>query len=150
MCNTEEQTMQTIGQFIEANQIEMTAKRIPGRRDVPRSTWGAGARHFVCEIKRVGFGPRDSMIVYFSQGSAHKKPPTRADVLDCLASDIASIDQLSLEDWADELGYTCGDCGQLTHDARRIYQAIEEQKNDLLKLLDQEGLEELLWNTERE
>jgi len=141
--------MKQIEQFIQEAQLEMTAKQIPGRNDIPRDTWSKGARHFVCEIKRVGFGARDPMIVFFSQGSAHTKPPTLADVLDCLASDVSSIDGQPFEGWADDMGYKCAECGQYTRDAAKTYHMIEEQAHDLKALLDDAAYAELLWNVER-
>ena len=141
--------MKTIEQFIEESQLEMKAKSIPGRKDIPNDSWSKNARHFVCQIDRVGFGHRDPMIVYFSQGSAHKKPPTLSDVLDCLAADCASIDCRAFDEWSNEMGYTCQECEQPTKNAERIYFTIEEQADDLRRLLDVEKYNELLWDVER-
>jgi len=50
-----------------------------------RTDFGPGARHWECELSRQG----RTMRFEYSQGSAHKKPPTLSDVIECLRSDAS-------------------------------------------------------------
>lgn len=86
------------------------------------------------------------MNLVFSMGSGHHgKVPGLADVLDCLASDAATIDNAqSFEDWAAGLG--------LNEDSRKAeatFKACEEQAAQLKDLLSHEAYETLLYETER-
>jgi len=150
---------QTAEQFITARHLTMTAARIPERKDIPSDTWSKDARHWKCTV-RVSIPiaeimPGDNvhhntpMVVYYSQGSAHTENPTLADVLDCLASDVSGIDGQSFEAWASDYGYTCVTCGQPTKGAERIFHKIEEQRDDLTKLIGADALEVLLYEVER-
>lgn len=61
--------------------FKLTCRRTNTR---PEShNWPADARHWLCRLER----NRQVMKFPYTQGSAHKEPPTLADVLDCLRSD---------------------------------------------------------------
>src|SRR3990167_8432953 len=87
-------------QFIARNRVRMSAEWAdsnPNMADMP-----GGSSHWKCKIKA---GKR-SMTVYFSQGPAHSREPTAADLLDCLASDASTIDNArGFEEFCSELGY---------------------------------------------
>jgi hypothetical protein len=95
----------TLSQFIQGaadigRPFKFTASRISSRPD-GITDWGVGARHWRITITRDG----RQMRVYFSQGSAHTAPPTLDDVLDCLASDAAGIENArGFDDWCSEYG----------------------------------------------
>lgn len=142
----------TLAQFIEELGITMTTIQIPKRPDVSKDDWHASARHFLCTLYRgghnTGKGPQEAdMQVYFSQGSAHTKPPTAEDVLDCLASDAAGMENArgSFEDWCAEYGYDT--------DSRKAYatfQTVCRQASELKVFLGSViRFETLLWNIER-
>lgn len=57
----------------------------------------------------------------FHQGSAHKAPPTAADVLNCLLSDASSVENTgSFEEWCSDFGYNTD-----SRKAERAYKACE-------------------------
>jgi hypothetical protein len=87
-----------------------------------------------------------SMTVIFSKGVGHNgAPPTADEVLDCLASDAASVDNASsFEDWASDFGYDTD-----SRKALRTYKTCERQAAKLKALLGDEAYEQLLFHTER-
>ena len=86
-----------------------------------------------------------TMAVPFSQGLAHTGEPELDDVLDCLASDAATVDNArSFEDWAGDLGYD-----EDSRRAYRTYEAIQRQAGELRQLLGAEDYETLLYSVER-
>lgn len=63
------------------------------------------------------------MIGFFSQGAAHKKPPTMADVLDCLRSDAFTLQESrGFYDWCMDTGFDTD-----SRTAERTYQTITAQ-----------------------
>ena len=130
----------TLQQFIAEQQLEMSVfpvKRNP-HMDVQMP------RNFDCTITMVGRGNHEPMTVYFSQGSAHKKNPTLAEVLDCLASEASGVDNArSFEDWASEYGYDTD-----SHKAECTYQICKKQAQELKALLGQDAYNQLLYSTE--
>ena len=86
------------------------------------------------------------MTVPFSQGAAHTMPPTAADVLDCMASDSAEVENAdSFDDWAPEYGYDAD-----SRKAERVYTACVKQADKLEALLGDEDYSALLWDIERD
>lgn len=132
----------TLEQFITEQQLEMSV--LPVTRN-PHMCGEQLPRNFECTITMVGRGYHEPMTVYFSQGSAHKKSPTLAEVLDCLASDASGVDNArSFEDWASEYGYDTD-----SRKAERTYHICEKQAQDLKALLGQDAYNQLLYSTER-
>lgn len=78
---------------------------------------------------------------YYSAGSAHKElrgdrwhatPPTVADMLGCLSSDVRSlVDGETFEDWASEFGYDTDSAK-----ARKAYDTIAQHAKELESLFD--------------
>lgn len=134
-------TTTNIEQFIERARLSMTCTRIDARPD-RSDDWDASARHFRITITGIG----GSMRVHFSQGSAHTEDPTLADVLDCIASDSAGIENArGFDDWCSEYGYDTD-----SRKAARTFAACERQARALLRVLDsRDDFEALLFNTER-
>ena len=78
----------TLDQFITEQQLVMSVRPIKRNPHMQEQM----PRNFNCTIEFEGRGYHEPLTVYFSQGSAHKKPPTLAEVLDCLASDASGVD----------------------------------------------------------
>lgn len=90
---------------------------------------------------------RSQMTVYFSKGVAHNgAKPDPGEVLDCLASDAAGIDNArSFEDWCGDYGYDT-----VSRKAEKIYKACQRQAQSLKRVLGDSAYETLLFKTERE
>ena len=130
----------TLQQFIAEQQLEMSV--LPVKRNPHMDV--QMPRNFKCTITMVGRGNHEPMTVYFSQGSAHKKNPTLAEVLDCLASEASGVDNArSFEDWASEYGYDLD-----SRKAERTYQICKKQAQELKALLGQDAYNQLLYSTE--
>lgn len=95
--------------------------------------WDDAASHWQVTLTRTHpANPNDTraITVPFHQGSAHTKPPTARDVLQCLLSDTSGLDG-SFEEWAANYGYDT--------DSRKAYatfQVILEQTQKLASFLD--------------
>jgi hypothetical protein len=136
-------TMQSLTAFCEEHGITLQAAH-DGEETAPD-----GWRHdlWTCRLKRKDGHATSSMTVPFKMGQGHKgKPPTLADVLDCLASDSASVEEAeNFHDWAHSLGMNLDSIKD-----REIYQACERQARALKRFLGRELYEELLYATERD
>ena len=131
----------TLDQFIAEHQLEMSIRAVKRNPNMQEQM----PRNFECCITQVGRGNSTEMVVYFSQGSAHKKPPTLAEVLDCLASDASSVDNAyDFEDWASECGYNTD-----SRKAEAIYNVCKRQTQELKDLLGSNAYAQLLYDTER-
>jgi hypothetical protein len=135
----------TIQEFIDKHGIRFSRKTAYSNPNMESSEHMT--RHFRCVIsgpkvdryvrnRMNSFSP--SMVVYFSQGSAHKNAPTCADVLDCLASDSNGLDQ-SFEDWARDLGYS-----EDSLSAFKTYKICNRQSARLKTVLGDTAFDELL------
>ena len=132
----------TLDQFITEQQLVMSVR--PIKRN-PHMQGEQMPRNFECTIEFEGRGYHEPLTVYFSQGSAHTKPPTLAGVLDCLASDASGVDNAqSFEDWASEYGYDTD-----SRKAEKIYNICVQQAQELKALLGQDAYDQLLYETER-
>lgn len=132
----------TLDQFITEQQLVMSVR--PVKRN-PHMQGEKMPRNFECTIEFEGRGYHEPLTVYFSQGSAHKKPPTLADVLDCLASDASGVDNAqSFEEWASEYGYDTD-----SRKAECTYRICEKQAQELKALLGRDAYNQLLYGTER-
>ena len=144
--------MQTIKQFIVEQGLRMdvdTAESNPHMNGMPN-----GSRHYRCTIKQLipetdiygGF----TIEIPFSCGPAIKDAPSLEDVLDCLASDAASVE--NCDDWvafAFEMGMNT-ETEKEFREAESTWYVIEEQAGSLRLLLGDKGYEALLYETERE
>ena len=130
-----------LDQFITEQQLIMSVRPVRRNPHMQEQL----PRNFECTIAFEGRGYHEPLTVYFSQGSAHKKPPTLAEVLDCLASDASGVDNAqSFEDWANEYGYDTD-----SRKAEATYRACEKQAQELKALLGQDAYNQLLYSTER-
>jgi hypothetical protein len=101
----------------------------------------------LAEVQAQGFDQSVTSLV-FSKGSGHNgEAPTVAEVLDCLASDAAGIENArDFEDWCSEYGYDTD-----SRKNARAYRACKRQAIALNRIMGNDGLyERLLFHTERE
>lgn len=130
----------TCKEFIETHRIKMTAEWAdsnPNMNDMPD-----GSSHYKCRFARAG----RSMTVHYSMGPAHREGLATADVLDCLASDAAGVENAQgFADW-------CGDCGY-SEDSRRAektFKVCERQAKALRRFLGSDAAyKALLFDCER-
>lgn len=131
--------VQSIQAFINVQGLSMTCEWTdsnPNMEDSDRSM-----DHWKCRIRR----GRRSMTLVFSMGSGHYgSEPTLDQVLDCLASDSASVEQADFEEWCSELGYDPD-----SRKAERTYNVCKAQADKLKSLLGELAYEQLLYKTER-
>lgn len=84
-------------------QLEHEVRRIPSRTD--KLEWDYASRHFTCRVWRVGYGKLAPYCFEYSQGSAHTKPPTLADLMYCLIQDARASEDYE-DEW--EMAYEFG------------------------------------------
>jgi len=132
----------SIAHFIKVARLTMKATRANSNPHlVSDDGWARTASHWKCTIKR---GSRQ-ITVPFSQGEAHKDPPTLPEVLDCLASDASGyLNAATFEDWASELGFDTD-----SRKAEHTYRTVEVQTAQLGKLLGEELIMRLTCEVER-
>lgn len=140
----------SIMQIIKNNHISMTTKRTNRNPNMDNS---ANMDHWTCVlILRNGpmtakSGPSiRKMTLTFSQGFGHHgAEPEVPSVLDCLASDAATIENSpSFEEWASDLGYDTD-----SRKAEQTFKACKHQAKRLRNFLGDDLYQQLLWNTER-
>jgi hypothetical protein len=87
------------------------------------------------------------LTVTFSKGMGHHgAEPTADEVLDCLASDAAGIENAqSFEDWCSEYGYDTD-----SRKAEKTFKACEHSARRLKAFLGDDLYDQLLWHTERQ
>ena len=108
--------------------INMTVKQIYSRSDIPKNTFSKDSSHWECRLARGINEYRIHMVINFSMGSAHKNPPQRDDVMNCLIMDACTFKNAdSFEDWAMDLGYD----EDPPVSALRIYKQIKKQVSQL-------------------
>lgn len=131
--------MNTVQDFIDANKIKMTVERTDSN---PHMDDSRNMDHWKCVMRR----PAARLTVYYSRGYGHKgAAPDPGDVLDCLASDAAGIDNArGFEDWCADYGYDSD-----SRRAEKIYKACERQARKLENFLGSDALHTLMYDTER-
>lgn len=87
-----------------------------------------GMQHYRCVLERPfkrNVGRKNHpvsgrAVILFSQGSAHSRPPTAHDIIECLVSDALTRAQAAtFEEWCSDLGYDSD-----SRKALRTYEAI--------------------------
>lgn len=132
----------TLQDFIAQNGITMTCERV---RENPWMLEGNMSRHFLCHIRY----DEEQAEFYFSQGSAHASWPTLEDVLDCLASDAAHVENASdFAEWAFEYGFEL-DTLEDYRKYENMYKVTQTIAYSLQRLLGDDAYDTLLWDTER-
>ena len=109
----------------------------PHMNDMPE-----GSTHWKITLRNQG----RQLTTHYSMGPAHTEEPTLEDVLDCLASDAAGIENSPrFDQWAGEYGYDPD-----SRKAERVYKVCQKQAEGLLRLLSsRETYDSLLFDTER-
>ena len=126
-----------VKQFVNKNRIKARAEWADSN---PHMADSQNMNHFKVTLKAAG----RQMTLYFSQGYGISGEPTAADVLNCLASDSASVENArSFEDWASDLGYDPD-----SRKAKKIFKACEKEAERLKKFLGNDLYKTLLWDTE--
>lgn len=123
----------------------MRATPVDKNPNMDQDDWHASASHWRCTFTRRDEDNRPrQMRVYFSQGSAHTKPPTAAEVLACLAMDAAGWENAQdFEDWCVEYGYDTD-----SRRAARVYRAVEATVDRLDRFCaSRAAYDTLLWHT---
>ena len=133
-----------LSDFIKENKITMSVNKRDVNPFMNDSKFPMD--HYRVCLQVITEGSHRQYTTYFSKGMGHNgAEPTTEEVLDCLASDSAGIEnEGSFENWADGYGY------EQDQKARRIYQACCRVSEKLIRLLGQDLYNTLLWNTERE
>jgi hypothetical protein len=129
--------LKTLEQFISENGVTMTAKRSLGQMNPNMPN--PDMRHWRCTLKR----DKDTLTVWFSQGSAHKEPPTAADVLNSLSFDSCATGE-TFESWANEYGYDTD-----SRSAEKTYKACLRYARLLEGFLGSDLYNELMGEVER-
>jgi hypothetical protein len=134
---------ETLEAFVARNRITMTSESVyenPNMEGMPQ-----GSLHYKCKLTARVDGQRRQMTVFFSMGLAHCREPEASEVLDCLTSDSASVENCSgFEDWASDLGYDPD-----SRKAEKVYRACERQAAKLRNLLGNSEYGALLYDVER-
>jgi len=127
-----------IKKFVELNKITMQSENVLANKNMP--DW-ASARHYKAVFK---YGKRQ-MTTYFSMGLGLIDAPTVEDVLDCLASDSAGVENArDFADWCNDYAYN-----QYDKKAEKTYKVCVRLAEKLETLLGEGLYNELLWETER-
>src|SRR5271165_6455916 len=93
----------TVGEFCTRNGISMTAERVERN---PNFVDSEDMDHWKVVFTRRGCSQVFRMTTYFSMGRGHHgAEPEAGGVLECLASDSASVTE-SFEEWARDMGYS--------------------------------------------
>jgi hypothetical protein len=130
----------TIDEFVKQYRIRMSAARAQSNPNMPDSS---SMDHWKCVLRR----PSHTLTVFFSMGYGHNgKEPTAEEVLDCLASDAASIDNTrGFEDWCSDMGFDID-----SRKAEQTFKACEHQAARLKTFLEAGLYKELLYEVERD
>lgn len=130
----------TLQEFIDATGLVLTSQptdRNPHMEDSGRMD------NYKVKLRAKELG---TMRLYFSKGFGHQgQPPELDEVLECLASDAAGIENSgSFEGWCGEYGYDTD-----SRRAARTYNNTERQADRLKQFLGEDYYQQLLWEVQR-
>ena len=133
----------TIAQFIKEHHIRMTAERTDSNPSMPDSR---NMDHWKCVLTRKENTRTRRMTVYFSMGYGHNgKAPKAADVLSCIASDSATVENSDFEEFCSEFGYDSD-----SRKTEKTYKACEHMAKRLQNWLNSTSdYQQLLFDCER-
>lgn len=119
----------------------ITATATPQENNPNRQDDSQPLRHYLMTLQR----GHNALEVSFSVGLGWLRAPTAEDVLACLASDAAGVENAAgnFAEWCDEYGYD-----EDSRKAERIFHTCERQAEELKAFLGKQLYEELLWETE--
>ena len=119
--------------ILKAMGVRLEWKQYANRTD-NIGDWQPEARHFKFSIIR---GSGAVISGWYSQGSAHKAPPTLQDVISCLLMDTSDIEQ-DFEDWASDLGFDPD-----SRKAEKMFKACQKTGEDLERMFGVQELEDM-------
>lgn len=133
-------------QFCNKWNIKIESELVESNPNMADPNWPAN--HFKVTLRRdqtfMGTRTRRQYTTYFSMGIGLSGEPQAADVIDCLASDVAGWHNArDFNDWAGDYGYDTDSIKAL-----RTYEAIQGQAKRLQKFMG-DLYQPLLWETER-
>jgi hypothetical protein len=139
-------TEKTLEQFIKEEGIGAQFEKVAANPHMTMDDeWSRTATHYRVKLYSVKENHSQTMWTYYSTGSAITEQPTVADVLDSLASDAASVEEMSFEEWASDFGYDTD-----SRSAEATYNACKREADDLADLLEtDDAYDTLLHNIER-
>lgn len=139
-----EDNKQTIEQFIDKYKLSATSEVAYSNPYMPNSE---DMNHYKVTIHTDGRYSGHSMDVTFSMGRGILGGPELKDILDCMSSDSAGLENSrDFEDWASNYGYDPD-----SRKAEKTYKSVVQQKQKLASFLEfcsPTAYEELLWETE--
>lgn len=115
--------------------LMLWTRRIPKRTDRDQTDdWDKDAKHYLCKLSK----DDETVEIEFSQGSAHKEPPTLPELMECLREDVRVGPEWDrgFEDWCANYGYE-----EDSRKAERIYAHCVELREKMLRLLGEELFE---------
>jgi len=132
-------------QFCKRHGIKAKVKHGVSARVLEQSTMDVdNMNHYTVTLTRREDGKTKRMTVPFFQGYGIEHDPRAEDVLDCLASDAAGVENArSFEDWCSEYGYDTD-----SRTAERIYKACEKLAEKLKNFMGS-FYDSLLWDVKR-
>ncbi len=127
--------------FIAKHAIYISCEPVHSNPNVAPDTFGKDAQHWRCILTLRADGKPREMVVFFSQGAAFTGAPSAESVLECLASDAASLRGIGgFPEWAADLGYDSD-----SRKAEATYMAVARQTRSLRRwLASSETMAELL------
>lgn len=130
---------ESIDKFTEKYGITITSSKVetnPNNKDFRGDHWKVTLKY-----------NNRTMGLFYSKGHGFEgAEPTAEEVLDCIASDVATIENTSdFEEWSAELGFDSD-----SRTAARIYKLCVAQTDQLQLFLGESIYNELLWETERQ
>lgn len=130
----------SLAEFIADLGLTMTVERADNNPHMDPD--GSRMDNWKCRIRQ----GRKSLTTPFSQGIGHKgAEPTLPGVLECLASDAASIENArDFADFADEMGMDSDSIKAL-----RMYKVCQREAAKLSRFLGAEAYDRLLFHTDR-
>lgn len=134
-------TQTKMSDFITRNQITIRCELVDQN---PNFSDDVAMNHYKVRLRTRRF--RRQMTLFYSMGIGHHRAPTVQDVLDCLASDSATVHTAAdFDDWCRELGFDPD-----SRRAERTFHACEYQARKLKQFLGDDEFNKLLWHTERD
>jgi len=129
----------SIEEFVKANRITLTSEYADHN---PHMDDSQNMDNYKCMLRR----GNARMTLYFSKGIGHHgTEPTAKEILDCLASDAAGIENSrSCDEWCLEYGYNTD-----SRKAEKTFKACEHLTKRLRTFLGEDLYQKLLWHTEK-
>lgn len=127
-----------------ADEIHLTCESVLVDENPNMSDMPSGSAHYKVKLRARIDGRTRSLTTFFSMGPALCKEPEAVEVLDCLVSDAAGIENArDFTDWAQEYGYDPD-----SRKAEKIYRVCVRQSDKLAVFLGP-LFQRALYKTER-